>query len=104
MKRKIAMMDNHLNAAHIVAALGDAEVVVLTQPDGSQHVLRGAGLLARIMKGGYCESVDLFTLSVCNIVEAEIIAAAMQVIEAGGMGPAKIMSLQRLLDQARTLQ
>jgi RecA/RadA recombinase len=97
-------MINKLSAAHIVEALGDADVVVLTRPDGSQSILRGADRLARIAESGHSEPVCLARLPVATDMEAEIIAAALQVIETSGMGPAKVATLQRLLDQARALQ
>jgi hypothetical protein len=103
-KRKSVTMTNTLSAAHIVEALGDADVVVLTWPNGSQNILRGKECLARIAESGHSEPVSLARLPVSSDMEAEIIAAALQVVEAGGMGPAKVATLQRLLDQAHAIQ
>jgi hypothetical protein len=88
-------------AEEIVDAMTDAEVVVTTYPEGGRSVLAGDEFLDEIAASGEVERVKIATIPVGTTREAEVVAAALHLVQRDEMGEARVAMLQRMLDEVR---
>jgi hypothetical protein len=71
--------------ANNILQLEDAQVVVADYSSGGHLVLKGEDILTDIISSGQSENVRLLRVPVVNTDQAEVLAAALEVIKAGNM-------------------
>jgi hypothetical protein len=88
-------------AQEIVDAMTGAEVVVTTYPEGGRSILTGDDILEEIAASGEAEQVKIATIPVGTSREAEVIAAALHLVQCDEMGEGQVATFQTMLDEMR---
>ena len=72
-----------------------------TYPEGGRSVLAEDEILAGIAASGEAEPVKIATTPVGATREAEVVAAALHLVQRDEMGEARVATLQMMLDEVR---
>jgi hypothetical protein len=100
----IEPMPGNSDAADLVYNLkANPEVVFVAYADGTHTLLKGEDRLKEIVDGGKAQKVNILAIEGRSLDEAEVISAAMQIIDEGEFGPVQLEGFQHLLARARNM-
>jgi hypothetical protein len=97
----IDLTDSKLDVSGLITALTESDVVVSMTPDGNQRVLKGEGILQKIVSTGVGKNLPILTLAVTNIQQDEVLSGALLVLKNGGRPDPTVV--KDLLAEARAL-
>jgi hypothetical protein len=90
-------------AQEIVEIMTGAEVVIAVYPDGGRTILSGRDILEEVVASGEPERLKVATIPVATTTEAEVIAAALSLVQKNKMGKGQVATFQRMLDHVQAL-
>ena len=85
----------------VIAYAQDSEIVYLDWPDGAETLVKGRDLLSEIIKTNQSQNVRISRIPVGCTAEAEVIAAAISLMEAGDFHLGAEAAFCKMLERAR---
>ena len=96
-------MQDKPSAQEIVDTMTGAAVVIAVYPDGGRTILSGRDILEEIVAAGDAKRVKVATIPVATTIEAELIAAALSLVQTNAMDKSQIATFQQMLDHVHAL-
>jgi hypothetical protein len=97
-------LPSNYDCKSLVAELEDADVVRVQWPNGGGELIKGEERLRRIVEIGKPEQLAVLLLGIANTTQAELLAAALQVMASeGGLSNQAVTTLRDMLVTASTI-